>query len=94
MQEHEKGIVYLIALGALIGLGKLLAGNETLTTRLMIGRAILGSATTTIAGVALMQFPSLPLPALLGIGSALGILGAQYLEAWLKRRASQLEAKP
>lgn len=94
MQEHEKGIVYLIALGALIGLGKLLAGNETLTTRLMIGRAILGSATTTIAGVALMQFPSLPLPALLGIGSALGILGAQYLEAWLKRRANQLEAKP
>lgn len=87
MQEHEKGLVYLLALGALIAVGKLLSGNEVLTARLIIGRALLGSATSTVAGVVLVQFPSLPLPALIGIGSALGIIGAQYLEAWLKRKA-------
>lgn len=87
MQEHEKGLIYLLALGALIAVGKLLSGNEFLTARLIIGRALLGSATSTVAGVALLQFPSLPLPALIGIGSALGIIGAQYLEAWLKRKA-------
>lgn len=87
MQEHEKGILYLLALGALIAVGKLLSGHEILTARLIIGRALLGSATSTVAGVVLVQFPSLPLPALIGIGSALGIIGAQYLEAWLKRKA-------
>jgi len=87
MQEHEKGLVYLLALGALIAVGKLLSGNEVLTARLIVGRALLGSATSTVAGVVLVQFPSLPLPALIGIGSALGIIGAQYLEAWLKRKA-------
>ena len=87
MQEHEKGLVYLLALGALIAVGKLLSGNEVLTVRLIIGRALLGSATSTVAGVVLVQFPSLPLPALISIGSALGIIGAQYLEAWMKRKA-------
>lgn len=87
MQEHEKGLLYLIAIGALIAMGKLLSGNEVLTARLIIGRALLGSATSTVAGVVLVQFPLLPLPALIGIGSALGIIGAQYLEAWLKRKA-------
>ncbi|PRP70894.1 holin [Chromobacterium amazonense] len=90
MQEHEKGLAALLAIGALIGLGKLLVSQEVITMRLAIGRAILGGATSTVAGVALMQFPELPLPALVGIGSGLGILGAQYLEAWLKRRADAL----
>jgi len=89
MQEHERGVLYLLTLGALIGLGKLLAGNEQITSRLIFGRAILGSATSTIAGVALMQFPDLPFPALLGIGAGLGIVGAQYIEVWLKKKASQ-----
>lgn len=87
MQEHEKGLLYLLTLGALIGLGKLLASNEVITTRLAVGRAILGSATSTVAGVILVQLPDLPLPALIGIGSGLGILGSQYLEAWLKKKA-------
>lgn len=87
MQEHEKGLVYLLAIGALIAVGKLLSGEEVLTARLIVGRALMGSATSTVAGVVLVQFPSIPLPALIGIGSALGIIGAQYLEAWLKRKA-------
>ena len=41
--------------------------DEAITTRLIFGRAILGAGTSTIAGVALMQVPALPLPALVGI---------------------------
>ncbi len=87
MQEHEKGVLYLLLIGAVIGIGKLLTSSEVLTPRLIIGRAILGSGTSMIAGVALAQFPAMPLPALVGIGSALGIMGAQFIEAWLKRKA-------
>lgn len=87
MQEHEKGLLYLLLIGAAIGIGKLLTSSDVLTPRLIIGRAILGSGTSMIAGVALMQFPAMPLPALVGIGSGLGIMGAQFIEAWLKRKA-------
>ncbi|MCG8990894.1 phage holin family protein [Laribacter hongkongensis] len=93
MQDHERGLLYVIVFGGLIGLGKLLVSEERITPRIAVGRSILGSATSTVAGVAVMQFPDLPVPAMVGIGSAIGILGAQYLESWLRRRAETLGAK-
>lgn len=92
MNDQEKGMLYLAAIGALIGLGKLLLSSEQLTPRLIIGRTILGSATSTVAGVALAQFPDLPMPALVGIGAGLGIAGAQFLEAWIKTKAASFGA--
>ncbi|WP_047238154.1 holin [Chromobacterium subtsugae] len=91
MQDHEKGLVLLVCVGAAIGLGKLLVSNEQITLRLALGRSIMGSAASTVAGVVLMQVPDLPLPALMGIGSAAGILGAQYLEVWLKGRLERMK---
>ncbi|MGC0152782.1 hypothetical protein ACPRNU_10025 [Chromobacterium vaccinii] len=90
MQEHEKGFAALILIGAAIGLAKLLVSEEKITTRLAVGRAILGGMTSTVAGVALMQFPNMPPLALLGAGAGIGILGAQYLEAWLKKQADKI----
>ncbi|OBU85247.1 holin [Chromobacterium subtsugae] len=90
MQEHEKALAALVGVGAAIGLGKLLVSQEQITARLAVGRAILGGGTSTVAGVALTQFPEMPLPALVGIGAGIGILGAQYLEAWLKQRADKI----
>lgn len=89
MQEHEKNIYILIGAGALIGLGKLLASDEKLSARLVIGRTVLGSATSMLAGVALLQFPDIHPLALLGIASGLGILGSQTIEVLLKRRAGK-----
>lgn len=86
MQEHEKSLAMLVVMGAMIALGKLLVSDEHLTFRLIIGRALLGAATSMIAGVGLIQFPELPPLALYGIGSGLGIVGSQYIEVWLKRR--------
>lgn len=90
MQEHEKTILELIIMGALIGVAKLLVSSEELTFRLIVGRAVLGSATTMVAGVVLVQIPNLDPIALLGIGSALGIVGSQYIELLLRRRAKAI----
>lgn len=75
MQEHEKTILELIIMGALIGIAKLLVSSEQLTFRVVFGRALLGSATSMVAGIALLQIPNLDPLALLVIGSALGIVG-------------------
>ncbi|MFM0326074.1 phage holin family protein [Caballeronia glebae] len=90
MQEHEKTILELIIMGALIGIAKVLVGSETLTFRLIIGRAVLGSATSMVAGVVLVQIPNLDPIALLGVGSALGIVGSQYIELLLRKRAKAI----
>ena len=90
MQDHEKTILELVIMGALIGIAKELVGGEQLTFRLVAGRAMLGSATSMMAGIALLQIPDLPPIALLGVGSALGIAGSQYLEALLRRKATRL----
>ncbi|NUA26091.1 phage holin family protein [Cupriavidus basilensis] len=93
MQEHEKSLAMLVAMGAMIALGKLLVSDEDLTFRRIIGRALLGAATSMIAGVGLIQFPELPPLALYGIGCGLGIVGSQYIEVWLKRKLRQGAAK-
>lgn len=87
MQEHEKTILELIIMGALIGIAKLLVSSEQLTFRVVFGRALLGSATSMVAGIALLKIPNLDPLELLGIGSALGIVGSQYIEILLRRKA-------
>ncbi|AOZ52734.1 phage holin family protein [Chromobacterium vaccinii] len=95
MQEIGKGVaallivIMLAVVGASIALAKMLVSGEQITARLAVGRAILGGATSTVAGLVLMRFPDMPLPALVGAGSVVGILGAQWLEAWLKKQANK-----
>ncbi|QBY56165.1 phage holin family protein [Cupriavidus oxalaticus] len=89
MQDHERNLYMLLVMGALIGLGKLLVSDDPITLRLILGRAVLGAATSMVAGVGLMQFPGMPPMALYGVGCALGIVGSQYLEVWLKRWMSR-----
>lgn len=89
MQEHEKNMLTLLLIGAVIALAKMLVSNDPITPRLVAGRVILGSAVSMIAGAALIQFPDLPNTAINGIGCALGILGYQFVEGWLRRRGSK-----
>lgn len=93
MQEHEKNILLIIAIGACIGFAKLLVSDEKLTWRLMIGRTILGAATSTIAGAIVLQIPNINPLALLAIASALGIIGSTFIESWLKHQASNWSIK-
>ena len=85
MQEHTKTVIYLAIIGALIALGKLLQSMHPLSWRLVIGRMITGSAVSTVAGLALIHIPNVPFAAVMALGSALGIVGAEFLEAWMKK---------
>lgn len=93
MQEPEKSLFMLVGVGAMIGLGKLLASDETITVRLVFGRTVMGAAASMVAGTVLIQFPGLNPVALIGIGSAFGIVGAQALESYFKRRLRQSEGR-
>lgn len=93
MQEHEKNLMLLIVIGAAIGFAKLLVSDEKLTWRLMIGRTILGAATSTIAGAIILQIPDINPLALIAIASALGILGSTFIENWLKSQSAKWSIK-
>ena len=93
MQDHEKNLLLLIAIGAAIGFAKLLVSDEKLTWRLTIGRTILGAATSTIAGAIILQIPDINPLALISLTSALGIMGSTFIESWLKRQANTWSIK-
>ncbi|WP_213325114.1 phage holin family protein [Klebsiella aerogenes] len=86
MTEGEKGVLSLFLIGAMIVVGKVLAGGEPITPRLFIGRMLLGVFVSMVAGVVLVQFPDMSLPAICGIGSMLGIAGYQVVEIAIQRR--------
>jgi hypothetical protein len=86
MQEYEKGFIALAIMGAVIALGKMLNSDEPITARLVLGRVIVGSALSLLAGVALYVVPDIHPLALAGIGSGLGILGLNGVEAWLRKK--------
>lgn len=52
MTEGEKSVISLFIIGALIVVGKVLAGGEPITARLFIGRTLLGGFVSMVAGVA------------------------------------------
>ncbi|WP_121774912.1 phage holin family protein [Acinetobacter bereziniae] len=87
MQEHEKTLLTLIVIGGLIGMSKLLVSPEPLSWRMIVGRTILGSASSLIAGLVLVQIPDISPLVLISIGSALGILGSTFIEEYLKKNA-------
>lgn len=83
MQEETKALWLLLLTGAGIAFGKLLNSSEKITLRVAAGRTILGSATSLVAGMLLLQIPHIGTLPLLATGSALGIAGAQAVEALL-----------
>ncbi|EFC6893984.1 holin [Escherichia coli] len=86
MTAEEKSVLSLFMIGVLIVVGKVLAGGEPITPRLFIGRMLLGGFVSMVAGVVLVQFPDLSLPAVCGICSMLGIAGYQVIEIAIQRR--------
>lgn len=87
MQEHEKSLYSLLVMGALIAIGHVVSSDDPITLRHFIGRVILGSFVSVIAGAVLIQIPDASPLAIQGIGAGLGIAGYQTVELWLRRRA-------
>ena len=70
-------------------MSNLLVSNEPLSVRLIVGRTILGSATSLVAGAVLLQIPDINPLALIGIACALGILGSTFIEEYLKKNMTK-----
>ncbi|MFP1731658.1 phage holin family protein [Lonsdalea quercina] len=87
MSEADKSVLSLFLIGLLIAVGKVLIGGKPISMGQFTGRLLLGGFVSMIAGVALIQFPTLSPIAINGIGAALGIAGYQTIELFLQRHA-------
>ncbi|MBN8740719.1 MAG: holin [Xanthomonadaceae bacterium] len=79
MDQHDRGLLMLFAVGALVAVGKAMASAESVPWRVFAGRAIVGGTTAMIAAVVLALWPDLPAPALYGLASLAGHIGAEGL---------------
>ncbi|THF64463.1 hypothetical protein E6O51_03070 [Pseudothauera rhizosphaerae] len=73
------------AVGAFIGLGQLLASQERITARIIVGRCISTAGIATAAGSVLVFVPSLSPVGQIGIAAALASLGTSGLERLFQR---------
>lgn len=76
------------AVGVVIGLSQLLASNERLTLRIIVGRSVSNGGLAMAAGLVLVWMPDLPLLGQLGVAAALASLGTSGLERVFQRAIS------
>jgi hypothetical protein len=85
--DSTKGVLGLALIGAVVGLGKLLASDETLTKRVVAGRALSSGALGMAAAAILSFMPDIPFTAQMGIAALLSSLGTSALERIIQRIA-------
>lgn len=83
--ETTHKIAALAFLGAIVGLGQLLASKEVLTVRIVLGRALSSGGLGASAAAFLSFLPSLPLEAQMGLAAMLASLGTSGLEKLLSK---------
>ena len=82
MTDDEKLLVKIGLIGFMIGIAKLLAGDEAITWRKVIGRALLGTGSSLIAGLVMIPHPNASQLVVVGAAALLGILGHSFIE-WI-----------
>jgi hypothetical protein len=85
LDEASKNVLSLAAVGAVVGIGTLLASTEVLTWRVVVGRAISSGALGMSAAAILSFLPDLPFAAQLGLAAVLASLGTSALERLFQR---------
>lgn len=78
--KEAQGVLSLIAVGAMVGLGQLLASKEVLTARIVFGRMLSSAGLGAAAAFVLAIMPDLPISAQFGLAAALASLGTSGLE--------------
>ncbi|QSI31482.1 hypothetical protein GNX71_18615 [Variovorax sp. RKNM96] len=85
--DHSEWFVAaLAAIGASIGIGKLLNSTDKLTIRVFFGRAIVNAGIGAAAGAVMLWAPSAPAWVLYSCAAGLASLGSSTLEYILKKR--------
>lgn len=83
--DELKLLAALCAVGVLIGVGKLLASDEPVKLRQVVGRAILNGALGVASGAIVLLFPGIGLVPQIAVACILASLGASSLEALFNR---------
>ena len=83
--EHLASSFLFLLVGVSIGIGQLLAGNERLTLRLLVGRALSTGGLAMAAGVVLVWVPELSMVGQIGVAAGLASLGTSGLERAFQR---------
>ena len=82
MTDDESLLVKIGLVGFMLGIAKLLAGDEAITWRKVVGRSLLGTGSSLIAGLIMIPHPNAPQLVVVGAAALLGILGHSLIE-WL-----------
>lgn len=89
MNPDTKLAVTLATLGAVVGIGKLLASTEKITVRVVLARAIISGALGLCAAAATLMFPGISTNATIGVACVLSSLGTSAVESafqkWLSK---------
>ena len=86
-QDNPEGfLAVLAAIGAAIGIGKLMAADEPITLRLFIGRAIATAGIGAAAGTVMFLVPTANPVLLYGTAAGLASMGTSTLEYILKKK--------
>jgi hypothetical protein len=84
-REQIESALLFASVGMAIGLGQLMASNEVLTVRIIVGRALSTAGIATAAGAVLVLVPDLPLIGQIGVAAGLASLGTSGLERLFQR---------
>jgi hypothetical protein len=85
-RENPEALFGLLAvIGAIIGLGKLLAEDRPITKKVVLGRMIVSAGLGGSAGALMSMFPSADPILLYGAAAAMASLGTSAIEIMLSR---------
>lgn len=90
----EGFVATLAAIGAVIGLGKLLNSSDKLTIRVILGRSIVNAGIGAAAGAVMLFAPDANPVLLYGTAAGLASLGTSTLEYILRKRLGGSGAEP
>ncbi|KAF1049320.1 holin [Xylophilus sp.] len=81
-------LAVLAGVGAFIALGKLLMSDEKFSWRLAFGRTIISAGLAVAAGSILAFVPGVPMLGVIGLASAVAVLGEQFLERLIHEKVT------
>lgn len=82
----ETFMTVLAGIGAAIGIGKLLAAEDPITARLVVGRGLVSAGIGAAAGAIVFLVPDANPILLYGIAAGLASMGTSTLEYIIKKR--------
>lgn len=85
MTEPHSTLAWLFGTGIVAGVGKMLASEDKLTVKLVLGRAITSGVLGVASASTLLVFPDMPFTAQVGVACTVSSLGASFLEQIAKK---------